>query len=401
MLLLGGVFMQYRDMITGEKISALGYGCMRLKRDNEEECRRLLTEAVDKGINYFDTAYTYAGNEALVGKILEGELRSRVNIATKLPPNSCSTTGDFDKIFYRQLERLRTNRIDFYLIHWLFDFATWERLCSIGIKEWIARKKQSGEIRHIGFSYHGGFGEFKKMIDDYEWDFCQLQYNYMDEHNQAGITGLNYAWEKNIPIIIMEPLRGGGLTYRLPDDAQALLKSEDVSPARLGLRYVWNHPGVLTVLSGMNEPSQLQENLETAQNALPGSFTPDEQALVEKIRQCFQKGAVVPCTGCGYCMPCPYGVSIPDCFAARNRFSNSKGQKRTLLILNPARHQYTMSTGILSKKPTGASQCRKCGKCEKHCPQGIHIRDALTEVSHTMEPWWFMFPIRLFKKFIK
>ena len=392
--------MQYRKDKNGSEVSALGFGCMRLPKDNKELSKKLIVTAIDAGINYFDTAYLYPGNEELMGEMLSGGLRDKVKIATKLPPAYCKSGKDFDKLFYTELSRLKTDRVDYYLMHSLFDLAVWQRLCRYGIREWIAEKKKSGEIINIGFSYHGATVDFKKLIDDYAWDFCQIQYNYLDENNQAGLDGLNYAFEKHIPVVIMEPLRGGKLTGGLPDKAKELLKNQNKNAADIGLRWVWNHPGVMTVLSGMNEEAQLLENLKSVENALPNGLPEEDRETVEEIKRIFNEFSVIPCTGCGYCMPCPFGVSIPSCFSARNSFEFSKSNgKKKLFKLNPARGMYAQSTGLMGISSGAASKCQKCGACEKKCPQHIEIRKHLEETANVLEPWWFSFSMTVARKF--
>ncbi len=379
--------MQYRLNKKGENVSALGFGCMRLPKEDEALCKKLLYSAAEKGINYFDTAYLYGGNEELLGKILDSELRDKINIASKLPHHLCKNCKDFDKIFYTTLKRLKTDRIDYYLIHSLNDVNVWQRLTRYGIKEWIKEKKNSGEIKNIGFSYHGATGDFKKLIDDYDWDFCQIQYNYIDENNQAGVQGLDYAYEHKIPVIIMEPLRGGKLTNDLPDSAKEILKAENKSASDIGLRWVWNHKGVMTVLSGMRNENDLALNLASAEKALPGSFPEEDFKTVEKLKKEINKYSVVPCTGCGYCLPCPYGVAIPTCFSDRNAYERNK-ENRKLFKIDSAVTHYVQSTGLLGKGAGNAAKCHGCGACEKKCPQHIEIRKALKETAEVMEPWY-------------
>lgn len=379
--------MLYRYNKNGEKISSLGFGCMRLPKEDEGLCKALIEEAFNNGINYFDTAYLYGGNEELLGKILSKELRDKINIASKLPHHLCKSYKDFDRIFYTTLKRLKTDRIDYYLIHSLNDVDVWLRLSRYGIKDWIKEKKKNGEIKNIGFSYHGATEDFKKLIDDYDWDFCQIQYNYLDENNQAGITGLDYACEKGIPVIIMEPLRGGKLTNDLPESAVEILKETGNTASDIALRWVWNHRGVMTVLSGMRNKEDLKNNLISAENSLPESFPEKDFETVEKIKKEINRYSVVPCTGCGYCLPCPYGVAIPTCFSDRNAYERNKGNKKPFK-LNTAITHYVQSTGLLGKGAGNAGKCRGCGACEKKCPQHIEIRKALKETQRVMEPWY-------------
>ena len=376
--------MQYRvNPKNGERLSALGFGCMRFTRGgggiDQDKANRELALALEKGVNYFDTAYIYPGSEACLGAFIKAYgCRDRLNIATKLPQYRVNRPGDFDRFFDEELARLGTDRVDYYLMHMLNDAASWERLKGLGAEEWIARKKAEGAIRNIGFSFHGGTLQFKALVDAFDWDFCQIQFNYMDERSQAGVDGLEYAGAKGLPVIIMEPLRGGKLAGGLP---QAARKAFDEalpgrSPADWGLRWVWNHPQVTVVLSGMNDVSQVEENCRIAAEATPGHLSPGELAAYERALQAILKTTKVGCTGCGYCRPCPRGVDIPTCFAAYNA-SYADG-------LFTGMREYMMCT-TLRKVRSNAGLCVKCGKCEQHCPQHIDIRNQLDNVKKRLE----------------
>ena len=341
---------------------------------NQKKTETEMLAALEAGVNYFDTAYIYPGSEAALGKFLAKGYRGRIFLATKLPHYQCRSFEDFDLIFNEELARLQTDYIDYYLIHMLSDTNAWERLKKIGIVEWIAGKKASGRIRNIGFSFHGGTTEFCHVVDCYPWDFCQIQLNYMDETTQAGIAGLRYAAEKEMPVIIMEPLRGGRLA-NLPKNAARLLPA-GCSAADLALRWLWNIPEVTCVLSGMNDVKQVEENLISASNAVPGYLTDEEASVLADIRAELEANIQVPCTGCGYCMPCPKGVMIPSCFAAYNLAFN-EGRMQGIL-------SYIMTTSFGGKSGI-ASQCIKCGKCEQHCPQHILIRDELENAAAVLE----------------
>lgn len=365
-----------------QQLSALGYGCLRFSKKgnaiDQEKAEQEMKLAIDAGVNYFDTAYTYPGSEVCLGTFLAKGYRDKVNIATKLPHYYIKKTEDMERYFAEQLERLQTDHIEYYLMHMLNDVAAWGRLKELGIEEWIAKKKEAGQIQNIGFSFHGGTENFLKLIDAYDWDFCQIQYNYMDEHSQAGRRGLHYAAEKGIPVIIMEPLRGGRLVQGLPASAKKLVEQEPSgrSAAEWGLRWLWNQPEVTVILSGMNDKAQVEENLRIASNALSNSMSQEEQEFIEKIKTEINKYVKVPCTGCGYCMPCPKGVDIPVCFQSYNTsYTDSffTGIK-----------QYFMCNA-LRRNHTGASECIKCGKCQKHCPQGIEIPKELERVRRRME----------------
>jgi predicted aldo/keto reductase-like oxidoreductase len=288
---------------------------------------------------------------------------------------------DFDKYFNKELERLRTNYIDYYLMHMLTDAALWAKLKSWGIEAWIAEKKKQGKIRQIGFSYHGSQSEFLKIIDDYDWEMCQIQYNYSDENFQAGVRGLRKAAEK-MPVMIMEPLLGGKLAGGLPKEAVNIFKGSnpDLSPAAWGLNWVWNQGEVSLLLSGMSDMAQLEENLKLADASRPGMFGETEKEVYQKVLASVNKSYRIRCTGCSYCMPCPRGVNIPGCFAGYNT-SFSLGFVQGM-------QQFITSTGFTSKRSSGPSLCVECGKCESHCPQHLPIIRDLKLVRKRMEPLW-------------
>lgn len=290
-----------------EQLSQLGFGCMRFDRD-DREVEKQIAYAIENGVNYFDTAYAYPNNEERLGRALAaGGYRDKVSIATKMPTYLISKPEDFNKMFQTQLKRLQTDYIDYYLMHMLSNVGEWERVCNLGILDFINEKKKNGQIGNIGFSYHGGLQEFKNLIDIYDWDFCMIQFNYLDENNQAGKSGLDYAASKGLPVMIMEPLRGGKLVNKLPKEAMKVWDNAPVkrSPAEWALRWVWNHPAVVTVLSGMNSMEMLEENIRIASEAKAEELTPTDLALYEQVRKIILGKETVPCTGCGYCMPCP------------------------------------------------------------------------------------------------
>ena len=375
--------MNYRGDKYGNQISVLGFGCMRFPRKNGvidmAETERELVAAIEQGINYFDTAYIYPGSEAALGEILaKNQLRDQVYIATKLPHYLMRSREGLERAFEEQLRRLKTDHIDYYLMHMLTDTQTWEKLKTIGILEFLEEKQKSGAIRQVGFSYHGNSDMFCKLVDAYDWDFCQIQYNYLDEHSQAGRKGLRHAHEKGLPVVIMEPLRGGRLANRLPQEAVETfaLHPKGYTPAQWALRWLWNQPEVTCVLSGMNSMDMLQENIQTASTCAVGELGAEEDAMFAKVIAAINAKMKVGCTGCGYCMPCPKGVDIPGTFAAYNRmYSDGKfvGFK-----------EYFMCTAA-RKDSTAASNCIGCGKCEQHCPQHIEIRKALKEASGELE----------------
>lgn len=367
--------MNYRNDKYGNKLSVLGFGCMRFPRKmgkiDMEKTEKQVMYAIENGVNYFDTAYIYPGSEAALGEILEkNNVRNKVNIATKLPHYLIKNREALDKMFSEELSRLKTDYIDYYLMHMLTDTDTWERLKKLGIEEWIADKKASGKIKQIGFSYHGNSEMFCRLVDAYDWDFSMIQYNYMDEHSQAGKRGLQYANSKGLAVMIMEPLRGGKLVSRLPEEAKRIFEEYEIkhSPARWAFKWLWNQPEVKVVLSGMNSDEMVRENIETASTTVAGELTENDQAMLKQVLGAINAKMKVGCTGCGYCMPCPKGVDIPGTFAAYNR-RFAEGKFWSLV-------DYFMCTA-LRKNSTAASNCIGCGKCEKHCPQGIEIRKEL------------------------
>ena len=375
--------MNYRVDKYGNQLSILGFGCMRFQRKQGKIDMALAEQqimtAFRGGVNYYDTAYIYPGSEAAIGEIFQkNNIRDKVCIATKLPHYLIKSREALDKLFDEELKRLRTDYVDYYLMHMLTDTATWNRLKELGIEQWLEEKKQSGAIRQVGFSYHGNSETFCALIDAYDWDFCQIQYNYMDEHSQAGRRGLNYAHDKGIPVVIMEPLRGGKLVSRLPEEAKRIFESYPVShtPAQWAFRWLWNQPEVTVVLSGMNTDEMVLDNLQTASTVRAGELGEREEQMLQSVVKAINAKMKVGCTGCGYCMPCPQKVDIPGTFAAYNR----KYQEGWF----PAMKEYFMCT-TLRQNSAAASNCIGCGKCEKHCPQGIEIRRHLRDAQKALE----------------
>lgn len=375
--------MNYRLDKYGNKISILGFGCMRFQKDhgkiNLPEAEQQILEAYHSGVNYYDTAYIYPGSEAALGEIFEKHgIRNQIYIATKLPHYLIKNADAMEKYFTEQLSRLRTDYIDYYLMHMLSDIDTWEKLKKLGIEEWLENKRKTGAIKQIGFSYHGNSDMFCKLLDAYDWDFCQIQYNYMDEHSQAGRKGLQYANAKGIPVVIMEPLRGGRLVNNLPEDALRIFADYPIkhTPVQWALRWLWNQPEVTCVLSGMNTLEMIRDNVETASTVEIGELGTNEEVMLENVVKAINTKMKVGCTGCGYCMPCPKGVDIPGTFSAYNRrYTDSKYGGFS---------DYMMCTA-LRKNSTAASNCISCGKCEKHCPQHIEIRKELKKASKELE----------------
>lgn len=372
--------MKYR---TDDNLSILGFGCMRFPKKgslfDEAEIEKELLHAIDMGINYFDMAYIYPGIEEVFGRIMEKcGFRDKINIATKLPHYMMKDTADMQKHFDEQLKRLKTDHVDYYLMHMLPDLTTWNALIERGALDWLNGLKDSGKIRKVGFSFHGNTTLFLELLNSYNWDFCQVQYNYLDENSQAGRRGVEEAYSNGIPVIIMEPLRGGRLVNKLPKGAiQAFSRSDrNYSPAEWGLRWLWDQPAVSVILSGMNSMEMLEENIRIASDVEPGSFTDSDRAVIEKAKNAINEKVKVPCTGCSYCMPCPFGVDIPGSFSCYNTsYTDSYfvGIK-----------EYVMCTSLKNQK-SAASLCKECGRCEQHCPQNIEIRRELKRVKRRFE----------------
>lgn len=390
--------MQYRKNKKGQDISLLGFGCMRFTTKaghiDIDKAEKEILAAVEAGVNYFDTAYIYSGSEAALGEIIERNgLRQKINIATKLPQYLVSNIAGVERIFNEELARLRTDYIDYYLMHMLTDFAQWERLKKLGIIEWIAKKMSEGKIKNIGFSFHGNSDMFKKILNDYDWDFCLVQYNYLDKVSQAGEIGVKAAAEKGIPVMIMEPLRGGKLVGLLPDSAKKMIAENPRgwSSAEWGFRWLYNQSEITCVLSGMNSLQMVQENCRIANEATAGHFTPEDFAFIDQIIAEIKRTEKVGCTGCRYCMPCPKGIDIPGIFRSWNlMYSESRFS---------GRYDYAQNTG-LRKESAFASTCIGCGKCEKHCPQNIPIRELLKKADKEVSPWYMKAGITLAKKFL-
>jgi len=284
-----------------------------------------------------------------------------------------------DHILGGQLAKLKTTHIDYYLLHSLSQ-ETWDKMVRLGVLEFLDRAKLSGKITNAGFSFHGNFDTFQKIVDAYDWEFCQVQYHFLDELNQAGTKGLEYATSKHLAVIVMEPLRGGSLAGLVPAQVENIWKEAPVqrTPAEWGLRFVWDHPEVTVVLSGMNRMSQIEENIRIAGEAGPCTLTAGELALIGRVRDTYKGLMKVGCTGCGYCMPCPAGVNIPECFALYNGASMF-GNRREYAFHYLTRH------GRITGDKSHAGLCRNCGKCETTCPQHLPVRACLRDVSDSME----------------
>ena len=376
---------------TNEQVSILGFGCMRLPlmpggvaaNINVEESTQLLRFAIDEGVNYIDTAYPYHGtgmssagqSEPVVGRILRDGYREKVKLATKLPSWLVQSRSDMDKYLDEQLKRLETDHIDFYLVHAL-NKSSWKNVKNNGVAGFLEQAIGDGRIRYAGFSYHDEPENFNEIVDAFDWSFCQIQYNYMDEDFQAGRKGLEYTAKKGLGITIMEPLRGGKLAQNLPESVQtAFSRAENKrSPAEWALKWIWNHPEVSLLISGMNSMDQVKENIQSACGATEGSFSQPDTDVIEKVKNIYRQRIKVDCTACGYCMPCPSGVDIPGCF---DHFNNHHmfGKEENYRFLKPGQR---------------ASACTECGSCEVHCPQSLPIPELLKEVKAVFEPSWKM-----------
>jgi uncharacterized protein len=374
--------MQYRIVPkNGDKLSVLGFGTMRLplkgEKIDEERAINQMRFAIDNGVNYFDSAPPYHGGESekVLGKALLGGYREKVKIATKLTPFLLREAEDMDKMLSLQLKKLQTDHIDYYLLHGL-EAESWSKLLGFGVFEFLEKAKADGKIVNLGFSFHGSLKTFKKIVDAYDWVMCQILFNFLDEDLQAGVKGLRYAASKNLAVMIMEPLRGGTLAEKLPDKVKRFYDEAKIhrSPAEWGLRWVWNHPQVTLALSGMNDENQVAENIKAAETALPCSMKRSELTVTRNVAESFRGLMKVPCSGCQYCMPCPYGVNIPSNFRIYNDYSMFGDEQRSRVMYG------MMLLGGFSGKRSDATLCKDCKKCVDRCPQHIAIPEKLKSV---------------------
>jgi len=387
--------MKYRiDNKSKNKLSILGYGCMRFPKRRGKfdpvETEKLVLHAIEQGINYFDTAYIYGDSEKVFGSIIKKhELRNKIFLATKMPLLLIKNKTDFDKYFNKQLKRLQTDYIDYYLMHMITTIEQWEKMCALGIEKWIKEKQKQGKIKQIGFSFHGSQTDFMKIIDAYNWDFCLIQYNYMNENYQAGKAGMIKAYKKGMTVMIMEPLLGGRLAVNLPKKIIEEFKKADdnLTPAAWALNWLWNQKEITLLLSGMSNMDQLEKNIETASNAQINMLKKQEKETITKVIQMFRESYKITCTGCNYCMPCPKSINIPAVFSSYNTYyviGKIEGLK-----------QYFMSTAVTSGKNVSVKNCIQCGICEKACPQNIKIIKELKRCQKKIEPWWLRVPLKL------
>jgi len=368
--------MQYRKFgKTDVQVSALGFGCMRFAcladgTIDEKQAINQLRTAIDNGVNYLDTAYVYhdGKSEVVLGKALKDGYREKIYIADKLPTWNVTVYEDFEKLLDEQLERLQVEFIDFYLIHAL-NKDSFKKVTDLGIYKFIDKALKDGKIKHIGFSFHDDIKTFKTIVDDYTWEFCQIQLNYMDEFNQAGVEGLNYAAAKGLAVVIMEPLLGGKLANVPPEPIIELWEESEKkrTPAEWALTWLWDKPEVSLILSGMNSMEQLTENISTASAIIPNSLSEKEKEIIKKVRTKYNELTKVACTGCKYCIDCPKGIDIPNIFSIYNEASMYN------VLENSAKRYASI------KKEHNASACIECRKCEKICPQGLTITQYLKD----------------------
>jgi hypothetical protein len=384
--------MLYRKLgKTNLNVSILGFGCMRLpiqngsgsstdifdpnKAINEEEAKKMIRYAIGEGVNYFDTAYPYHSgkSEPLLGKSLK-EHRDKVMIATKLPVWLVKEKKDFEKFLDKQLKRLETNYLDVYLLHGL-NRQVWPSMLQLKVFEFLNQIQADGRVRHVGFSFHDDVKIFKEIVDSYDWKLCQIQYNFFDENYQAGKEGLTYAASKGLGVVVMEPLRGGKLTDRMPGEIQAIWESAEKkrTPAEWALRWVWNHPEVSTALSGVSTMGQIMENVRVANEGKPNSLSDKELSIISQVKEAYRRMLKIDCTGCAYCMPCETGVNIPLNFSLYNDLFMFKDAGINLLLYNE----------MLSPEQR-ASACTECGKCEEQCPQHLQIQEELKVVHRAL-----------------
>lgn len=384
-----------RKLNNGDEISALGFGAMRLPTKNmgidKERAREQIYYAIDQGVNFIDTAFPYHGgaSESFLGEILTEEYREKVKLCTKMPALFVNKYEDMEKYLEVQLEKLQTDYIDYYLLHSL-DKGNFEKLKELKVFDFLEKVRDEGKIKNIGFSFHDNGEYFKYIVDGYDWDACLVQYNYLDETNQAGTEGVKYAASKGISVFIMEPLKGGILAGKVPEEVQKIWDKSGVkrSPADWALRWVLNHSEVACVLSGMNEEEHVEENLRVASETLPNSLTDDELRLYDEVKEVYKDLMAVDCTGCGYCMPCPQGVNIPRCFEVYNQKHMFNQMEASILYL-------TQLGGAMVENESYAGLCTGCGKCVRACPQKLEIPELLGDVSKEMEGRSFKIKVRI------
>ncbi len=371
---------------TGDEVSPLGFGAMRLPLKNgridRNKASELIYHAIDNGINFIDTAYLYGDSESFLGEVLKGEYRDKVKLCTKLPTINVRKYEDMEKILNEQLKRLQRDSIDYYLMH-AVDLKSMNRLIKRDLFKFLDKAKSEGKIRHVGFSYHGPKEEFPLVIDAYDWDVVMVQYNYFDENVQASSEGIEYAASKGMGVFVMEPLKGGILAGKMPKDAEEIFKkaNPDKSNAQWAFEWILNNPYVTCIFSGMNSFKQLNENLEVAGKTTPLSMTPEDVKTVELVKDVMRDSLRINCSTCGYCMPCPQGVNIPECMKIYNEkfLFNHKG------FINTSFMDYYQYVGGIMGSSGNAGKCNGCGKCLRKCPQKLDIIKELKKVKKEFE----------------
>ena len=379
--------MQYRLIKkTGDEIFPLGFGAMRLPLKNgkidRQKAKELIYHAIDQGVNFIDTAYLYGDSETFLGEILQGEYKGRVKLSTKLPTINVRKYEDMEEILDEQLKRLQRDSIDYYLIH-AVDLKAMNRLFKKDLAKFLKKAQSEGKIKHVGFSYHGPKEEFPNLIDAYDWDVVMVQYNYFDENIQASVEGIEYAASKDMGIFIMEPLKGGILAGKMPGEAEEIFKkaNPNKSNAQWAMEWVLNNRNVTCVLSGMNSFEQLDENLEIAHKTTPLSMSFEDLETVELVKRVMRNSLKINCSTCGYCMPCPQGVNIPECMKIYNEkyLFNHKG------FINPSFMDYYQYVGGIMGSSGNAGKCNGCGRCLRKCPQKLDIISELKKVKKEFE----------------
>lgn len=384
---------------TSDKLSPLGFGAMRLPQKNgkidKEEAKKQIYYGIENGINIIDTAYIYGDSEKFLGEILTEEYKNKVKIISKLPSFQVKKREDMDRILNEQLKRLNRDYIDYYLVHSV-DLKTINRLMKKGLHEFLNDAKKDGKIKHIGFSYHGAKEEFKKLLDSYDWDVVMVQYNYLDENIQASGEGIEYAASKGMGVFVMEPLKGGILAGKMPEEAENIFKQANPNKtnAQWALEGVLNNRNVTTIFSGMNGMDQVKENIKIANETEALSMSLEDMETIELVKRIISRLLKVNCSTCGYCMPCPQGVNIPECIKIYNEkyLFNEKG------IITQSFLNYYQYVGGVINKPTNAGKCNKCGKCIRKCPQKLDIPKELKKVEKEFEGHAFNTKILLIKK---
>jgi len=366
---------------TGFKPSALGFGCMRLpvkgekKEVDEPQAIEMLRYAIDHGVNYLDTAYPYHNgqSETVIAKALQDGYREKVVVADKMPFWEVKEYGDFDRLFNEQLERLQIEQIDYYLLHNL-QGTSWPGMRDLGAIKWLEKTREAGKIKYLGFSFHDTVDIFKEIVDHYAWDMCQIQYNYACEEVQAGTEGLKYAADKGLGVVIMEPLFGGTLANP-PEPIRQVWEEEDLDPVDAALRWLWNKPEVSLVLSGMSTMDQVKANVATAETAGVGGLSEKQTAAIKRAQAKYEELSPIPCSKCGYCLPCPEGVAIPENFQLYNNARMLGGNAQSL------------NHNLYVQKPDEmrAENCVGCRECEEKCPQSIKISEWMPKIHEALK----------------